>query len=88
MLAIQLISALLFYGIAMLTVVCYPQYWPIVLGIYLFRLMVQTIIYIPIMRKLQVTGMVWLFPLLDVSYYSFICIHGFFALFKKEVKWK
>ncbi len=88
MLATQLTSAFLFYVAAIVAVVLYPQYWYVVLGIYLFRLLIQLIIYFPIMRKLQVKGLIWILPFLDIVYYSYICINGFFALFKKEVKWK
>lgn len=88
MLATQLTSAFLFYIVAILTVIIYPQYWYVILGIYLFRLLVQLIVYFPIMKKLQVRGLIWWLPFLDACYYSYICINGFFALFRKEVKWK
>ncbi len=88
MLATQLLSAFLFYVFAIVAVTLYTQYWYVVLGIYLFRLLTQFIIYYPIMKKLQVKGLVWGLPVLDVIYYSYICINGFFALFRKEVTWK
>ncbi len=88
MLTTQLTSAFLFYVFAILTVTLYPQYWYVPLGIYLFRLFVQVIIYFPIMRKLQVKGLIWGLPVLDAVYYGYICLNGFFALFRKEVKWK
>ena len=88
MLATQLISAFLFYVVAIIAVVLYPQYWYIVLGTYLFRLLIQLIVYYPIMRKLQVTGLIWGLPFLDIIYYGYICVNGFFALFRKEVRWK
>ncbi len=88
MLAMQLISAALFYIAVIIAVVLYPQYWYVVLGIYLLRLLIQVLIYFPIMGKLQVKGLKWGLPFLDVAYYGYICVNGFFALFKKEVKWK
>lgn len=88
MLAAQLISAFFFYILAVLTVALYPSYWYVIVGIYLLRLMVQLIIYIPIMKKLQVKGLIWWLPFLDVFYYGYICINGFFALYKKDVRWK
>ncbi|MGK6352308.1 glycosyltransferase [Parapedobacter sp. DT-150] len=88
MLATQVITALLFYLFSIATVIVFPQYWYAVAGIYLFRLLVQLIIYYPIMKKLQVSRLIWMLPLLDVMYYAYICFNGFFALFKKEVKWK
>ncbi|MBK1438959.1 glycosyltransferase [Parapedobacter sp. ISTM3] len=88
MLATQLISAVLFYLAAIAAVVIFPQYWYIILGIYLCRLFVQIVIYYPILKKLQAGGLLWMLPLLDVIYYSYICVNGIFALFKKDVKWK
>lgn len=88
MLATQLISAFLFYVLAILLLVLYPTYWYIVVGMYLLRLVVQLVIYLPVMGKLQVKGLIWGLPLLDALFYGYICINGFFALFKKDVKWK
>ncbi len=88
MLAAQLVSALFFYMLAVLSVAMYPSYWYVIVGMYLLRLIVQLIIYIPIMKKLQVKGLIWWLPFLDVFYYGYICINGFFALYKKDVRWK
>ncbi|SFC27422.1 Glycosyltransferase, catalytic subunit of cellulose synthase and poly-beta-1,6-N-acetylglucosamine synthase [Parapedobacter composti] len=88
MLATQLISAILFYAVALITVVLYPSYWYMVLGAYLLRLLVQLVVYYPIMKKLQTQGLIWALPILDPVYYGYICINGFFALFKKDVTWK
>ncbi|SEK72676.1 glycosyltransferase [Parapedobacter koreensis] len=88
MLAAQLISAFLFYLSAIVTVAVFPQYWYIILGIYLCRMFVQLLVYYTIMKKLQTKGLIWALPLLDIIFYSYICVNGFFALFRKEVKWK
>lgn len=88
MLAAQLISAFLFYVLASLLLVLYPTFWYLVVGMYLLRLVVQLVIYLPVMKKLQVKGLIWGLPLLDVLFYGYICINGFFALFKRDVKWK
>lgn len=88
MLATQLISAFLFYILAPLLLVLYPMYWYIVVGMYLLRLAVQLAIYLPVMKKLQVKGLIWGLPLLDVLFYGYICINGFFAMYKKDVRWK
>lgn len=88
MLAIQLISAFLFYITLIVCGIMQPQYWPFLLGGYMLRLLLQLILYYPIMRKLQVNSLIWTLPFLDIAYYLYICINGFFALFKKNVKWK
>lgn len=88
MLATQLVSAFLFYITILLFSVVYPQYWPFLLGGYMLRLLVQLVFYYPVMLKLRVKGLIWALPLLDIVYYTYICIHGFFALFKKNIRWK
>jgi len=88
MLTTQLVSAFLFYLFVIATVVVYPQYWYIGAGMYVFRLLVQLLVYYPITKKLQVKGLLWGLPLLDIAYYGYICLNGFAALFKKEVTWK
>ena len=88
MLATQLVSAFLFYVLALLSLILYPSYWHVIAGMYVLRLMVQLVIYIPAMKKLQVKGLIWWLPFLDAFYYAYICINGFFALYKKDVRWK
>src|SRR5690606_8416800 len=88
MLSTQLLSALLFYVTAILSLILYPSYWFVIAGMYLVRFVVQLIIYMRAMKKLQVNGLIWWLPLLDVFYYGYICINGFFALYKKDVRWK
>ncbi|RQP11303.1 MAG: glycosyltransferase [Parapedobacter sp.] len=88
MLATQLVTAFLFYVFATATLVAYPQYGYVVAGMYLFRLLAQLLVYYPIMKKLQVKGLLWGLPLLDFVYYCYICLNGFAALYKKDVKWK
>lgn len=88
MLARQLISAVLFYLACIVCVAVLPLYWPYVLGMYLLRLVAQTLVYYPIMSKLQVKQLFWWLPLADVFFYFYICINGFFALFKNDVQWK
>ncbi len=88
MLGTQLISALLFYVWLVLMVALFPQQWYIALGLYLIRLLAQFIVYRPAMRKLQVRKLIWYLPVLDAAFYTYSCINGFFAQFKKQVTWK
>src|SRR5690606_29589343 len=88
MLGTQLISAFLFYIALAICSITYPQYWPFLLGGYMIRLLLQLAVYYPIMRKLRVKGLIWVLPFLDIAYYTYICVNGFFALFKKNIRWK
>lgn len=88
MLARQLVSAVLFYLLAVVTVCIFPATWPYVVGMYALRLVTQILVYFPIMKKLQVKHLIWWLPFLDILYYFYICTNGFFALFKKDIQWK
>lgn len=88
MLGTQLVSALLFYGWLIPMAVLFPHHWYVPLGLYLVRLLAQIVVYRAAMRKLQIKGLIWFLPVLDVAFYTYICVNGFFAQFKKEVTWK
>lgn len=88
MLALQLVSAVLFYLACVVSLAVLPHYWPYVLGMYLLRLTAQLLVYYPIMAKLRAKRLFWWLPLADVFFYFYICINGFFALFKSDVQWK
>ncbi len=88
MLSWQAGSALFFYlALAAVFVFC-PQYWQYAAGAWFLRLLVQIVVYYPAMKKLQVPGLIWWLPLLDISYYFFISINGLLSRFRKDVRWK
>jgi len=88
MLAAQLTTAFLFYVMIAVTLLYYPQGWYVPVGMYVLRLLIQVSVYFPVMKKLRVKGLLWALPFLDLAYYTYICLNGFTALFKKEVTWK
>lgn len=64
-LKLQAVSAFLFY-VGLLVFLAYnPSLWPLVLGIYLMRLLMQYAVYIPIGRKLRITRTLWYLPVMD-----------------------
>jgi glycosyltransferase involved in cell wall biosynthesis len=88
MLSSQLISAVLFYALLMAAFFIYPGFWEFLLIAYLFRLLVQVIVYQPAMKKLQALDVLAYLPILDFVYYFNTCVNGFRSLFKRNVKWK
>lgn len=88
MLTSQLLSAVFFYILLIVAFFIYPQFWEFLLIAYLLRLLVQTIVYQPIMKKLQVLDIIAYLPILDFVYYFNTCVNGFLSLFKRKVKWK
>ncbi len=88
MLSWQVGTAVLFYATLVAVLICSPSFWRYAAGVWALRLLVQIAVYYPAMKKLQVSGLIWWLPLLDVCYYFFITINGMLSRFKKDVKWK
>ena len=88
MLTTQILSAIVFYIALFTCFVLYPYYWQYILGAYLLRLLIQIVLYLPIMKKLKVVDILPFLPILDILYYFMAAINGFLALFKRQVKWK
>ena len=58
------------------------------IGIFIFRLIVQYIIYNNIFKKLDSGDLLWGLPALDVVYYTYLNVFGLIASFIKTTKWK
>lgn len=87
MLSLQAGTGILFYIFLIGLIIIQAQWW-LILGIYLVRLIVQLIVYIPIFKKLAYRDLAWWLPVLDFIYYFYIMILSFIALFKKRTEWK
>lgn len=88
MLATQLISAVLFYLSVVICVVMLPELWELFVGILLIRWLVLTLTFESVMKKLQVADLLIWLPLLDLFFYFYIVLNGFFAFFRKNINWK
>ncbi len=80
-------SGTLFYLLLFALIAIQAQWW-LILTIYVIRLGVQLIVYVPALRKLRYPDLVWWLPLLDMIYYIYIVVLSFVALFRKRVEWK
>lgn len=87
MLVAQAASGLLFYSLIIVLIALQAQWWLLV-SIYLIRLIIQLIVYIPAFRKLSCRDLAWWLPVLDFIYYFYIMVLSFIAIFKKRVEWK
>lgn len=67
-LALQQISAILFYGCMIISLVVFPTYYPYILGAYVLRLVVQILVFYPIMKRLRVRELIWTLPISDILY--------------------
>lgn len=88
MLTSQLLSAAIFYVLLIAAFFIYPEFWEFLLIGYLFRLLVQVLVYQPVMKKLQTLDIMAYLPILDFIYYFRTCVYGFLSFFRRKVKWK
>src|SRR5690606_20297974 len=68
MLVAQGVSGLFFY-LSLIALILLKAQWWLLLSVYLLRLTVQLVVYIPSFRKLSCRDLLWWLPLLDIIYY-------------------
>ncbi len=87
MLSLDALSGFLFYALLMACVAF--NFEPLlVLGIFIFRLIFQTIIYRKIFSKLDGKQFLWYLPLFDMVYYIYLNVFGLVGIFIKTIKWR
>jgi len=87
MLSFDAMSGFFFY---LLFVVCLAfTKWPSpALGLLLFRMICQLILYYKIFRKLDGKNIIWYLPFFDLVYYVYLNIFGLIGTFIKTTQWK
>lgn len=87
MLSFDALSGFVFYG---LFIWCLAFYFEplLALGLFVFRWIIQIIIYRKIFRKLNATSQLWYLPFLDFVYYIYINVFGLIGTFVKTTQWK
>lgn len=81
------LSGFLFYILLIVLLVLKVEPW-MVIGIFIFRLIMQCLIYPGIFRKLNAADLIWWFPVLDLFYYIYINVFGVVGSVTKNLKWK
>ncbi len=87
MLSLDALSGILFYILLTLCLVFNFEPW-LVLGLFMFRLIFQVIIYHKIFNRLDGNQLLWYLPIFDVVYYSYLNIFGLIGTFIKTTQWK
>jgi len=87
MLTFDALSGYMFY---LLLVICLIfNFEPLlVLGIFIFRLILQMVIYSKIFKKLDTADLLWYLPGFDLFYYVYLNLFGLIATFIKTKQWK
>lgn len=78
-------SLLLFYG-ALILLFFFGIDPIIMLSVYALRILVQTVIFYLILKKLKSRNMIWFIPILDIVYLFYIWIFGFRGLITRNRK--
>jgi biofilm PGA synthesis N-glycosyltransferase PgaC len=87
LLSLDAMSGLLFY--ILLTLCLFFNFEPwLALGLFMFRLIFQLIIYNPLFKRLNGKDLIWYLPLLDMMYYLYLNTFGLIGTFIKTTKWK
>ncbi len=87
LITLDALSGFLFYALLIALLFLKFEMW-IVIGIFIFRLLAQLLVYSVIFKKLCAADLIWWFPLLDLFYYIYINIFGVIGSVTKNLKWK
>ncbi len=86
-LSIDAVSGFLFY--ILLTLCLVFNFEPLLaLGLFMFRLIFQLIIYSKLFKRLDGKGLVWYLPVFDAIYYIYLNTFGLIGTFIKTTQWK
>ena len=85
--SLDAISGFLFYVLLIICLILKLE--PILLlGLFIFRLVIQLVIYRKIFNRLNGRQFLWYLPLFDMFYYLYINIFGLIGSFIKSIQWK
>lgn len=79
-------TALLFFYVSIAIGIFLQVNWQYLLGIYLFKTILQWLVFYFVFKKLAQHKLLWLLPLLDVLYLLFIYVFGIKDMFTKKRK--
>jgi biofilm PGA synthesis N-glycosyltransferase PgaC len=87
MLSLDAITGFLFY-ILLTSSLVFNVEPLLVLGLFMFRLIFQFIIYGRLFKRLDGANLLWYLPFIDLIYYTYLNIFGLTAIFIKTTQWK
>lgn len=87
MLSFDAVSGFLFYVLFILCLVFkFEPIWA--LGMFVFRCLLQFIVYRKVFKKLDSGDMIWPLPFFDMIYYIYLNVFGLIGTFIKTTRWK
>jgi len=86
-LSLDAVSGFLFYTLFVLSLVL--NYEPLLtLGVFIFRLIVQLVVYHKTFMKLNGRDLLWYLPFFDMIYYIYLNVFGMIGSFIKTTQWR
>jgi biofilm PGA synthesis N-glycosyltransferase PgaC len=87
LLSFDAVSGFLFYVLFILCLVF--KFEPLLaLGVFVFRWMLQLLVYRKVFKKLDSGDMIWSLPFFDMIYYIYLNVFGLIGTFIKTTRWK
>ena len=86
-LSLDAVSGFLFYILLTICLVFNFEPW-LALGLFMFRLIFQLLIYNKLFKRLNGADLIWYLPFFDVIYYFYLNIFGLIGTFIKNIQWK
>ncbi len=83
----QIIIQFLFYGL-FVALLCLRESQLIAVALFILSVLVRSLIYPRLLKKLGYQRLRWWFPLLDVLLFIFLVFNGILSIFVKKVQWK
>ncbi|MBB5397651.1 glycosyltransferase [Mucilaginibacter sp. AK015] len=87
MLSFDAVSGFLFYVLFILCLVF--KFEPfLIIGVFVFRWILQLLVYSKVFKKLDNGDLVWALPFFDMIYYIYLNVFGLIGTFIKTTRWK
>jgi len=83
----QIIVQFLFYAIG-ITLICFPNTRYIALAIFALSIIIRSLVYPRLLKRLNYAELSWWFPILDLILFVFLVFNGILSIFVKKVEWK
>jgi glycosyltransferase involved in cell wall biosynthesis len=86
-LSFQVITQFLFYGFG-IALLFFPSTLYVSLSVFGFSILVRSLVYPRLLKRLNYGELRWWFPILDLILFVFLVFNGILSIFVKKVQWK
>jgi biofilm PGA synthesis N-glycosyltransferase PgaC len=83
----QIILQFLYYVLTIFAI-CLEETRYVAIGLFVLSLIIRSLIYPRILKRLSYADLSWYFPALDILLFIFLVFNGILSIFVKKVQWK